>query len=103
MPDLGIFAGNSPHDSQRERDQGPQDKDDADGAKRQSCCGVICYSHCVEEGEGDEHGPTEQSHCQQHIAHLQQDTGLAIETDQACTNVSVNTQIDQVCTNACLA
>ena len=70
MADLLVLASNATQDCQWEGDERPDDKDDTDGAERQRSRGVVRYGYCVEEGEADEHGPTEQGHCEQHIAHL---------------------------------
>lgn len=70
MADLLVLASNATNHGQGEGDQRPQHEDDADGAEGQRCSGVVCNGHCVEEGEGDEHWPTEQGYSQQHIAHL---------------------------------
>ncbi len=70
MTDLLVLASNATQDCQGEGDERPDDKDDTDGAKGQRSRGVVCYGHCVEEREADEHGPTEQGHCEQHVPHL---------------------------------
>lgn len=70
VADLLVLASNATQDCQGEGDERPDDKDDTDGAKGQRSRGVVCYGHCVEKGEADEHGPTEQGHCEQHVPHL---------------------------------
>ncbi len=71
VTDLLVLASNATQDCQGEGDQRPDDKDDTDGAKWQRCRGVVRYGYCIEEREADEHWPTEQGHCEQHVPHLQ--------------------------------
>ena len=66
---LGVFASNAAKDCEREGDKGPDDEDDADGAKGQRGGGAVHNGHGVQEGEAGQHGPAEQRRCQQHVAH----------------------------------
>lgn len=74
VTDLFILAGNAAKHCQGKGNQCPDDKDDADGSKRQRSCGVIGDGDCVKEREADEHWTTEESHREQHIAYLHTQT-----------------------------